>query len=49
MKNDGKVADGSGRREKDGKVADGSGRREKVGLRRSCLRLMGLKEKEMGV
>ena len=33
----------------DGEVADGSGRREKAGLRRSCLRLVGLEEKVMGV
>ena len=32
-----------------GEVADGSGRREKVGLWRSCLRFVGLEEKEMGV
>ena len=35
--------------ENDGEVADGSGRREKAGLRRSCLRLVGLEEKVMGV
>lgn len=35
--------------ENDGEVADGSGRREKAGLRRRCLRFVGLEEKVMGV